>query len=237
MFGHEKGAFTGAHMSREGRVETANEGTLFLDEIAELPLNLQVKLLRFLQEHIVERVGGRKQISVDVRVICATNMDLQKAMAAGEFREDLYYRIGVVVIALPPVRDRHGDIKLLAEYFLQKLGAEHQKKLSFDKKALEAMEAYPWPGNIREMENRLKRAVIMTDGKLVTTQDLALDDGSYAKYASMGLNKAREAVEKDLIERSIERNRGNLSKCADDLQISRSSLYDLINKLGISRQK
>lgn len=237
LFGHEKGAFTGAHVSREGRLEAADKGTLFLDEIGEISPALQVKLLRFLQEHIIERVGGRRSIGVDARVISATNVDLQKAMADGQFREDLYYRIGVVVITLPPLRERDGDIRLLAEHFLQRLAAEHKKTLSFNEKALQAIEAYPWPGNIREMENRLKRAVIMLDGKQVTAQDLALDDGPYAGYASMGLTKAREAVERDLIERAIARNRGNLTKCADDLQIARSSLYELIEKLGISRGK
>jgi len=237
LFGHEKGAFTGAHISREGRLEAASKGTLFLDEIGELSSALQVKLLRFLQENLIERVGGRKSIHVDARVICATNVDLQKAMASGQFREDLYYRIGVVVITLPPLRERNGDIQLLSEHFLQKLAAEHKKTLSFNKKALQAIETYSWPGNIREMENRLKRAVIMLDGKQITAQYLALDDSPYAEYESMGLNKAREAVERDLIERAITRNRGNLTKCADDLQIARSSLYELIDKLGISRKK
>ncbi len=237
LFGHEKGAFTGAHVSREGRLEATNKGTLFLDEIGELSPALQVKLLRFLQENVIERVGGRKSIHVDTRVISATNVDLQKAMGSGQFREDLYYRIGVVVIALPPLRERNGDLQLLAEHFLQKLAAEHKKSLSFNQKALQALEAYAWPGNIREMENKLKRAVIMLEGKQITAQDLALEDSPYAEYESMGLNKARESVERDLIERAITRNRGNLTKCADDLQIARSSLYELIEKLGISRKK
>ena len=237
LFGHEKGAFTGAHILREGRLEAANKGTLFLDEIGEISPALQVKLLRFLQEHVIERVGGRRTINIDARVICATNMDLQKAMADGRFREDLYYRIGVVVVAMPPLRDREEDIQLLAETLLKRLAAEHNKTLSFNRKALEAIEAYSWPGNIREMENRLKRAVIMLDGKQVTAEDLALDTGPYAAYETMGLNKAREAVERDLIEKAIARNRGNLTKCADDLQIARSSLYELIDKLGISRKQ
>ncbi len=236
LFGHEKGAFTGAHILREGRLEAANKGTLFLDEIAEISPALQVKLLRFLQEKMIERVGGRRLINVDARVICATNSDLQKAMAAGQFREDLYYRIGVVMIPMPPLRDRGEDVKLLAETLLQRLAAEHKKKLSFNKKALEAIEAYPWPGNVREMENRLKRAVIMLSGKNVTVQDLSLD-GPYSEYEAMGLNKAREAMERDLIERAIARNRGNLTKCADDLKIARSSLYEMIDKLGIARNK
>jgi two-component system, NtrC family, response regulator len=235
LFGHEKGAFTGAHIQREGRLETANKGTLFLDEIGEISPAIQVKLLRFLQEHMIERVGGRRSISVDVRVICATNVDLTKAMANGQFREDLYYRIGVVIIDMPPLRDRNGDIKLLSEFFLLRLAAEYKKSLTFNKKAVQAMEVYPWPGNIRELENKLRRAAIMVDGRQITPQDLSLD-GLYGQYEAIGLNKAREAIEKDLIERSIARNRGNLTKCADELQIARSSLYELIDKLGISRK-
>jgi len=172
---------------------------------------------------------------VDARIICATNADLTKEMAEGRFREDLYYRIGVVMIAMPPLRDREKDIKMLAEAFLRNLAAEHKKTLTFSKKALEAMETYTWPGNVRELENKLKRAVIMATEKQITQQDLSLA-GPYAEYQAMGLNKAREAMERDLIERAIARNRGNLTKCADELQIARSSLYELIDKLGIARK-
>jgi len=235
LFGHEKGAFTGAHIQREGRLEMVQGGTLFLDEIGELPAALQVKLLRFLQEHIIERVGGRRSITVDARIICATNADLRKEMAEGRFREDLYYRIGVVMIAMPPLRDREADIKLLAEAFLKNLAAEHKKPLTFSKKALETIQTYPWPGNVRELENKLKRAVIMASGKQITQQDLSFV-GPYSEYEAMGLNKAREAVERNLIERALARNRGNLTKCADELQIARSSLYELIEKLGIARK-
>ncbi len=235
LFGHEKGSFTGAHVQREGRLELANKGTLFLDEIAEISPVLQVKLLRFLQEHAIERVGGRRQISLDVRVICATNADLRKAMAVGQFREDLYYRIGVIIISMPPLRDRKGDISLLAESLLQRLGTEYKKNLTFSKKALQAIETYSWPGNVRELENRIIRAVIMVDGRQITHQDLSLE-GPYPEYEAMGLNKAREAIEKDLIERALARNRGNLTKCADELQIARSSLYELIERLGIARK-
>ncbi len=235
LFGHEKGAFTGAHMQREGRLEMAQGGTLFLDEIGELSPTLQVKILRFLQEHVIERVGGRRAIPVDARIICATNADLRKALAEGRFREDLYYRIGVVMISMPPLRDREGDILLLAGTMLNNLANEYKKTLCFSRKALEAIEVYPWPGNVRELENRLRRAVIMSAGKQITPQDLSLE-GPYAQLDSMGLNKAREAVERDLIERAIARNRGNLTKCADELQIARSSLYELIEKLGIARK-
>jgi two-component system NtrC family response regulator len=235
LFGHEKGSFTGAHVQRQGRLEGAQDGTLFLDEIGELSLAIQVKLLRFLQDQTIERVGGRKPIYVDARVICATNVDLQKAIAQGKFREDLYYRIGVVIISLPPLRERNGDITLLAESILQRLAAEQEKSLTFSRKALEAIEAYPWPGNVRELENKLNRAVIMAGGKQVTPEDLSLV-GPYAEYEAMGLYQAREAIERDLIERAITRNRGNLTRCAEELQIARSSLYEMIEKLGIARK-
>ncbi len=235
LFGHEKGSFTGAHVQRQGRLEAADKGTLFLDEIGEVSQAVQVKLLRFLQEHIIERVGGRRPISIDARVICASNADLRKAMDSGQFREDLYYRIGVVEIDLPPLRERNGDITLLAEAFIQRLAAEYKKSLTFSKKALQEIETYPWPGNVREMENKLRRAVIMANGRQISHQDLALD-GSYGEYEGMGLNKAREVIERELIERAIARNRGNLTKCADELQIARSSLYELIEKLGIARK-
>ena len=235
LFGHEKGAFTGAYASREGRFEAANGGTLFLDEIAELSPALQVKLLRFLQDHVIERVGGRKAIPIDTRVICATNADLHKAMANGQFREDLYYRIGVITLHMPPLREREGDINLLSNSMLRQIASEYNKTLTFTQKALEGLGTYRWPGNVRELENRLRRAVIMAEGKQVTLRDLSLE-GGYAEYEAMGLNKAREAVERDLIERAIARNRGNLTRCADELQIARSSLYELIEKLGISRK-
>jgi two-component system, NtrC family, response regulator len=235
LFGHEKGSFTGAHTQREGRVELANDGTLFLDEIGEITPLLQVKLLRFLQEHMIERIGGRKSIPVNARIICATNVDLRKAMAEGQFREDLYYRIGVVIIDMPPLRDRGNDVVLLAESMLERIAAEYKKTLTFSKKALQAIETYNWPGNVRELENRLRRAVIMIQGRQITNQDLSLD-GPHTPYETMGLNKAREAIERDLIQRAIARNRGNLTRCADELQIARSSLYELIEKLGISRK-
>jgi two-component system, NtrC family, response regulator len=235
LFGHEKGSFTGAHVQREGRLEMAGKGTLFLDEIGEIPSAIQVKLLRFLQEHIIERVGGRRSIAIDTRVICASNVDLQKAMAEGQFREDLYYRIGVVTIFMPALRDRNGDIRLLAELLLHRMASEYNKALTFSKKALQAIEEYGWPGNVRELENKLRRAVIMAGSSQVTQQDLSLE-GPYVEYEAMGLNQAREAVERDLIERALARNRGNLTRCADELQIARSSLYELIEKLGIARR-
>lgn len=235
LFGHEKGSFTGAHIQRQGRIEAAQGGTLFLDEIGELSPALQVKLLRFLQEQQIERVGGRKSIQVDVRVICATNIDLQRAMTEGRFREDLYYRICVVAIALPPLREREGDVPLLAKALLQQLALEQKKTLTFSRKTMEMMELYSWPGNIREMENRLRRAVIMTEGNQITSADLEID-GYCPPDESMGLAEARETVERRMVERSLMRNKGNLTKCAEELKISRPTLYELIQKLGIERR-
>ncbi len=165
-------------------------------------------------------MGGRRPISLDVRVICATNVDLQRAMAEGKFREVLYYRIGVINISMPALRDRNGDIGLLAENFLQRIAAEYKKTLGFNKKAQQVLETYHWPGNVRELENRLRRAVIMAEGKQVTPQDLSLD-GPYGEYEAMGLNRRERPLKRDLIERAIARNRGNLTKCADDSQIAR----------------
>jgi two-component system NtrC family response regulator len=235
LFGHEKGAFTGADIQRQGRIEAAQGGTLFLDEIGELSLALQVKLMRFLQERQIERVGGRKTIQVDVRVICATNADLCKAMVEGRFREDLYYRIGVVVISMPPLRERDGDIPLLAKTLLQRLTSEQKRALTFNGKAMGAMEIHPWRGNVREMENRLLRAVIMAEGNQITPADLELE-GPFQPDQTMGLAQAREAVERQWVERSMARNRGNLTRCAEELKISRPTLYELIDKLGISRK-
>lgn len=235
LFGHERGSFTGAHARKEGRIEAAQGGTLFLDEIGELALPLQVKLLRYLQEGEVERVGGRSPVKVDARVICATNLDLRAAMAEGRFREDLYYRIGVVVIPMPPLREREGDVRHLAESLLEQLAAEQGRTLTFSAKALDAMEAYAWPGNVRELENRLRRAVIMAEGNQIGPGDLELG-GRMPSHESQGLAKAREAVEREMIERALAKNRGNLTRCAEELKISRPTLYELIEKLGIARK-
>lgn len=235
LFGHEKGAFTGAHIQRQGRIEASQGGSLFLDEIGELSPALQVKLLRFLQEQQIERIGGRKTIQVDARVICATNADLRKAMAEGRFREDLYYRIGVVVISIPPLRDRQGDIPLLAKALLRRHIAEQKKTLTFNSKAMEAMEAHRWTGNVREMENRLRRASIMAEGSQITPADLELE-AVQSKYDMMGMREAREAVERELIERALARNKGNLTRCGEELKISRPTLYEMIEKFGLARK-
>jgi len=234
LFGHEKGAFTGAHVQRQGRVEMAQGGTLFLDEIGELPPSLQVKLLRFLQEREIERVGGRSLIPVDARVLAATNIDLTKAMAQGRFREDLYYRLGVVVISMPPLRDREGDIMLLASSFLQRQSVAQQKTLVFTPKTVQAIESYRWPGNVRELENRIQRAAIMAENGKITPRDMELSE--LVPYEGQGLEKARQDVERRMIEAALARNKGNLTRAAAELEISRPSLYELIDKLGIARR-
>jgi two-component system, NtrC family, response regulator len=233
LFGHEKGSFTGAHVSRKGRIEAADGGTLFLDELGELPIALQVKILRFLQEQQLERVGGREGIAVDARLVAATNLDLTMAMAEGRFREDLYYRIRVVEVKMPPLREREGDILALARIFLQRYAAEIGKSLGgFTQKAVRALEKHPWPGNVRELENRIRRAVIMAEGANVSPGDLELGaDGR----AVTSLKQAREEVERELILKALTVNQNNLSRAATDLGISRPTLYELMEKLAIER--
>ena len=235
LFGHEKGAFTGAHVQRKGRIENAHGGTLFLDEIGEVPLPLQVKLLRFLQEQRFERVGGRQEIEVDVRIISATNADLKKAMAEGRFREDLYYRLAVVVIQLPALRDRDGDVRLLAQDFLHRFAAENGRdELAFDQDAIKALSRHDWPGNVRELENRIKRAVIMAEGKRVTAGDLEFNPGG-TSVSGPTLKEAREAVEREMIRQVLREHRGKMSAAAAELGISRPTLYELMEKLGMQR--
>jgi two-component system NtrC family response regulator len=235
LFGHERGAFTGAHMQRKGRVETAAGGTLFLDEIGELPTSLQVKLLRFLQEQTIERVGGRQPIPVDTRVIAATNVDLKQAILGGRFREDLYYRLAVLVIKLPPLREREDDIRLLAQEFLRRSAIQHGKPgLAFSREALRALHEHSWPGNVRELENRVKRAVIMAERKHLSAEDLELGGlGPAAQGAS--LRQARESVEREMIERALRKHSGKIAPAAAELSVSRPTLYELMDKLGIRR--
>jgi two-component system NtrC family response regulator len=235
LFGHEKGSFTGAHVQRKGRVESASGGTLFLDEIGELPALLQVKLLRFLQEQCIERVGGRQPIQVDTRVVAATNVDLKKAIAENRFREDLFYRLAVVVVHLPPLRERETDVRLLAQEFLRRAAAKIGKSgLTFDHDAFRALKDYPWPGNVRELDNRVKRAVIMADGKRLTTADLELDGVSDRPHAS-NLKEAREGVEREMIQKALRKHGGKIAPAAADLGISRPTLYELMDKLGLKR--
>lgn len=235
LFGHEKGAFTGAHMQRKGRIEVSSGGTLFLDEVGEIPLPVQVKLLRFLQEQTIERVGGRQEIQVDTRVVAATNANLKKGLSEGTFREDLFYRLAVVQIVLPPVRDRGDDILLLAQAFMQQFAAESGKEgLMFNQEALKSMRRYGWPGNVRELQNRVRRAVIMGSGKRLSAEDLELPQtgGSGARSS---LKEAREALEREMIQQALSKNSGKISAAAIDLGISRPTFYELMEKLGIQK--
>jgi len=236
LFGHEKGSFTGAHAQRKGRIELAHEGTLFLDEIGELPIKLQVKLLRFLQDQLVERVGGREQIPIDTRVIAATNRDLKDAMRDNTFREDLFFRLAVVTLMLPPLRERADDVMLIAKAFLHRYADSNNKKLSgFTNDAHKAIVTYNWPGNVRELENRIKRAVIMSEGRKVSAADLEMT-ATESDYEGEGLKGAREKLEKDLIQKALTRNKGNVSKAAAELGISRPTLYSLMERTGITTE-
>ena len=231
LFGYEKGAFTGAHKRTIGRIESAHQGTLFLDEIGDMPLPLQAKLLRFLQERVIDRVGGREEIPVDVRVVCATNKNLQQMVQEGGFREDLYYRIAEVVIDIPPLREREGDKILLARFFLTRFVEELKKPITgFSNEACVAIEAYDWPGNIREMENRVKRAVIMADDKLVSTQDLGLAE---APELSFNLRSVRFDAERSAIQKALSMSDNNISTAARLLGVSRPTLYDLVKKYDL----
>jgi len=236
LFGHEKGSFTGATMQRVGLVETAKAGTLFLDEIGELPPSIQVKLLRYLQEQRFQRVGGRQELTSDARVIAATNVDLKAGINQGSFREDLYFRLAVLVISLPPLRERGDDAVLLAQEFLQKYAAQNGKaNIAFVPEALRAINRHPWPGNVRELQNRIKRAVIMADSRRITEKDLELSTG-IGFSSSTTLKEARENVEREMVQRALKRNLGRISSAAAELGISRPTLYELMERLGISRE-
>lgn len=236
LFGHERGAFTGAHVQRKGKTELAEGGTLFLDEVGEMPLQLQVKLLRFLQDFKIERVGGREELELDVRVIAATNKDLKKLIAEGRFREDLYYRLAVVTIEMPALRERGSDNLLLSRHFLQKFSqGPSNKKLS--ESALAAINSYNWPGNVRELENKIRRAVTLAEEQLITPFDLGLSsEAENSSQPAQGLNlrKAVEDLEIRLITAAILKNDRNISKAAEDLGLSRPTLYSLLKKYGIT---
>ena len=239
LFGHEKGAFTGAHVQRKGLLETASGGTLFLDEIGELPPAIQVKLLRFLQEQRLQRVGGRQEIQVDTRLVAATNADLKELIEKGQFREDLYFRLAVVTIRLLPLRERGEDVVSLAREFLQRYAGQNgQAKMVFAPDALRAMNRYSWPGNVRELQNRVKRGVIMASGSRVTAKDLELDDEKGLTGSSATtLKQAREQVEREMVEQALKKNSGKITTAAADLGISRPTLYELMEKLGISKDR
>jgi two-component system NtrC family response regulator len=233
LFGFEKGAFTGANKQTLGKIEVADGGTLFLDEIGDMPLNLQAKLLRFLQERVVERVGGRGEIPVDVRVVCATNKNLGEAMAAGTFRDDLYYRVSEITIDIPPVRARKGGRILLARHLLTRFASQQGRNLKgFSDDAHDAIDVYPWPGNVREMENRIKAGVIMAEGKFVTAVDLGLANGSEAP--NLNLRVVRQNAETRAIREALARTAGNISRAAEVLGVTRPTLYDLMEKYGIT---
>jgi two-component system NtrC family response regulator len=236
LFGHEKGSFTGAHVQRKGHVETAAGGTLFLDEIGELPASIQVKLLRFLQEKCFLRVGGRQEIHSDARIVAATNRNLTESVASGKFREDLYFRLAVVVVKIPPLRERGNDVVMIAKALLRSYAEEHGKSgLIFAPDALRALTLYRWPGNIRELQNRLQRAVIMADGKRVSASDLELGEALSAAPAQT-LKQARETLEREIVQETLRRHRGRITAAALELGVSRPTLYELMEKLGVSRE-
>jgi len=232
LFGYEKGAFTGAVKTTEGKIEQAEGGTLFLDEVGDIPLPLQVKLLRFLQERVIERIGGRKAIPVDTRIVCATHQDLEAMIAEQRFREDLYYRLAEIVVRIPSLKERAGDPVLLARHFLGRFAREMNPQVKgFAPDALAAIDAWGWPGNVRELENRLKRAVIMADGKQITAADLDLAGNDELEL--INLKAAREIADRKAIARAIGRSEGNISNAAKLLGISRPTLYDLLKQYDL----
>jgi two-component system NtrC family response regulator len=237
LFGYEKGAFTGAAQQRKGRIEGAQGGTLFLDEIGDFPLALQVKLLRFLQDHEIQRLGGKDTIAVDTRVIAATNVDLRNAIANGRFREDLYYRLCVVTIAVPPLRERRADIPVLARAFLSRFSDDQRKAITgFTSDAMAALTDYSWPGNVRELENRVKRAVVMAEGKSLTPASLELEQAGVSGKETT-LKGSRESRDKELVLLAMERAQGNVSRAAAELGISRPTLYQLLDRYGLKKPK
>lgn len=236
LFGHEKGAFTGAIKTTEGKIEQADGGTLFLDEVGDIPLPLQVKLLRFIQERVIERIGGRKAIAVDTRIVCATHQNLEEMITENSFREDLYYRLAEIVVKIPALADRSGDASLLARHFQKKFSEEINpavKGIAPD--ALAALEAWHWPGNVRELENRIKRAVIMADGKLIAADDLDLESSDDETGELLNLKAAREAADRVAIIRAISQTDGNISNAAKLLGISRPTLYDLLKQYQLQQ--
>ena len=237
LFGYEKGAYTGAAKQTIGKIELADGGTFFLDEVGDLPMALQAKLLRFLQERVIERIGGRVEIPVNVRIVCATHQNLKDFIAAGKFREDLFYRLSEIVISIPPLRDRVGDAALLAHHFKNKFSSqEGRPAMNFSEDALCAIENHPWPGNVREMENCIKRAVIMADGPLINTDDLGISASDDADEGFINLRQVREEAERRALLKTLARVNGNVSKVAELLGISRPTVYDLMSRYGINQE-
>lgn len=237
LFGFEKGAFTGAHKTTKGKIECAQGGTLFLDEIGDMPFNLQAKLLRFLQEKVIERLGGRQELAVDVRVVCATNQNLQEMVANKEFREDLFYRISEITLDIPPLREREQDVIILAQFFLHQYATEYKRNVkSFSEDALSALKTHAWPGNIRELQNKIKSSVIMATGAQVTAMDLGffdLAENADEHELSLNLRTVREQAETSAIQKAYALTEGNMSKTAQLLGITRPTLYSLVEKYGI----
>lgn len=234
LFGHEKGAFTGAHQAKIGLIESAQGGTLFLDEIGDLPLDLQINLLRFLQERTIERIGGRTSQHVDARVIAATNVNLERAVSEGSFREDLYYRLHVLTLHVPPLRERADDVEVLAKFFFIKFAREHGLPVKgIGRRAMQALRDYSWPGNVRELINRMRRAVVMTDGRLITPEDLGLSKQSN-NVRIMTLQQARVEAESDAINCALRNSHNNISAAARQLGVSRVTLYRLMEKNSIT---
>jgi two-component system NtrC family response regulator len=232
LFGHEKGAFTGAAKQTPGKLEAAHGGTLFLDEIGDLPAALQAKLLRFLQERVIERVGGREEIPIDARIVCATHRNLKDSIAAGRFREDLYYRLAEIVLEIPPLRVRHGDASLLAHAFVTRFAAEQRRgNMTLLPETIDAINAHPWPGNVRELENVIKRAVIMADSSAIRASDMGL--ATAGETEAFNLRQLRDQAERLAVVRALSRMNGNVSKAADLLGVSRPTLYDLMNRFGL----
>jgi len=233
LFGYEKGAFTGAAKQTKGKVELAHGGTFFLDEVGDLPMALQAKLLRFLQERVIERIGGHEEIAVDVRIVCATHQKLKDLCAQGRFREDLYYRLSEIVVTIPPLRQREGDAALLAHHFKNKFCTQEARaSLHFAPDALTAIEGYQWPGNVREMENCIKRAVIMADANTIVADDLGLPD-TVTEEAPLNLRQVRDEAEYKAIVKALARTDGNIVKASEMLGVSRPTLYDLMGRHGI----
>nr|WP_207301856.1 PEP-CTERM-box response regulator transcription factor [Rhodocyclus tenuis] len=234
LFGYEKGAFTGAAKTTPGKIESANGGTLMLDEIGDLPHPLQAKLLRFLQERVVERVGGRQEIPVDVRIVCATHQDLKSLIREGRFREDLFYRLAEIVVNIPALRERKGDAALLAHAFVRRFSAEQNRgSMTLTEDAIRAVEAHSWPGNVRELENCIKRAVIMADGMQITAEDVSLESVTESDEDFIDLRRIREDAERQAVQKALGRTDGNLVRSAEILGISRPTLYDLMHRLGL----
>jgi len=234
LFGYEKGAFTGAAKTTPGKIESANGGTLMLDEIGDLPHALQAKLLRFLQERVIERLGGRQEIPVDVRIVCATHQDLKVLIKEGRFREDLFYRLAEIVIAIPPVRQRKGDAALLAHAFVRRFSAEQNRgNMTLSEDATRAIELHTWPGNVREIENCIKRAVIMADGLQITREDIGLDQVDADESEFIDLRRIRDEAERTAVVTALGRANGNVVRASEILGVSRPTLYDLMHRLGL----